>query len=318
MVNMSSLNNDPISCAEIRYNLNIMKETLQKGKIVDPVFMDIFQDAIASLPADQQPQLTRELAVIGKSMNASFNHKFERVNRTANQEVFGVENRPEVGEKIDLSVIANEYQLGDTKTALTNLAVDYDCRRIRGDGHCQFRSIGTGFLLSCQNMTEEAKRTKIDLINQRVESLVGNNPQEPLNTLKAPLFESIMRITPQNADQLVRNKNLSDNTVEFLRFLSAEQNFQHPSETFLQMLEQKETTLEDYCNGMERMDLAWEGGEPELCVISNCLDLKLVVLDVTVYNEANRFPARIYNEGAATPEIHLLYRPRHYDLLVEK
>ena len=311
---MSSIEGYRPSAAEISYNLSIMKGTVAKGRAVDPQFLDIFREAVGHLPGPEQKPLNNEINTIGTNLNALL----LKVDDTTKRTLFHPEERPLVGKQSKLGKMADEYgqqsELGANLRAIGN---NFRCQRIRGDGHCQFRAISTGLLLACQNLSSEEKVQKIASIDRQIQAL-GPQASQRLNAQKVALFDAITNINPQNAQALVSNKQSSDDIVAFLRVLSVEYTRVKQGETFDQMAEAEGCTPDQYYANMTNMNLAREGGEAELQALAMTLGIPIYVHDSTIYAAGSEDHIREYNSASDEPIVDLLYRPGHFDLLIEK
>jgi len=311
-------NPDPMTANEIRQNLAVMKSTIESKKIVDPKFLDIFREAIDALPKSEQKDLKKELNIVARRLDTEYQRRgmHNRVHVAASQAISsGDVKTARVGSTRPLAEMAADYQEGSPiKTGLINIErAGFICRPIRGDGHCQFRAVGAGLLLSC--VDANAKQAKIEFIENQIDRLVGSQSNHPLNTLKLEIFTAINHITPDNAEDIVSEKHLSETMVAFLRLLASEETRLNPPDTLLPDLATRHITLEDYVNGMAQMNLGWYGGQDELLAMAKCLDMPLAVYDAAIYNDTGRHFVNRYNEGSQQAPLNLLFRSNHYDLL---
>ncbi len=156
--------NNPITGEDIRYNLDILagKQHYPSGnrkleaKDITPTaleFLEIFAEDIQSL----------EKTSIDKSVTDGLNHSLAsvagriydalegRVIEKKSPSLFKDVQVPLVAkEPLSPSELASHYENGKVKNGLNKLPQDYKICRIKGDGHCLFRSIAMDVAMGCE------------------------------------------------------------------------------------------------------------------------------------------------------------------------
>lgn len=205
------------------------------------------------------------------------------------------------------SALAGEYRDGAVKEGLLGLDDhQYQILRVRGDGHCLFRSIGIGLMLGYEANPD--KETFIDFLNGLKITYPGEELARDIDDLIYYLSLGMDALT------FMRNREASDTMVRFLRHLACAHNRidQERIQTFLVM-----ENVNTYLNKMGNMKYARYGDEHEICAISNALQIKFLIADVEINTITPRGDDVNRPQGLILPPkgIGLLHRPNHYDYL---
>jgi len=302
-----SVNNLSYSTAEIQYNLSVMEKSVNSGKLVDAGFISIFQNAISELPDNEQGTLLNSVATIEKALNG-LTHK---TSHAALQTLINKGKSAGVQYPEPLNVVATKYESPINETLLS-LSDDFMFRGIKGDGHCFFRALTAGALLSYQHLSLTQKEDTTTHIKNQVAALSDSPKYQQLKKLSDDFIADVLNVTPNNVESLLLNKKKTDKYVEFLRLLASEYNRVNPSDNLLLDLESENKNVNSYCNVMSSMSSRQYGGEHEISALSTALGIKIHAHDVQRAGET------IYGDDNALATAHLLFKKSHYDLLVPK
>lgn len=301
---------------QVRQNIALYSQAIQSGQTLDSEFYEIIRQQINSLPVKDQFHYA---TLLDRACACPDTPSAFKTNERA-VETFDHIDRPRIGAYESMDAVIAEYdpeQPSLTKTGLQNLYPQFDFIRIKGDGHCQYRSIGTSLLYALAYMPYEQKQAKIEFLASQIDRLTGNQVDHPLQTMKEKVRSALEVSSPEFLNDVVYSDDLSDTIVHFLRILAAEEIQQNTPETLLGELDGK--PLKQYYAEMVNMELAKLGGQFELYALSRCLGFTINCFDASIYNESTNYFVNSFGDYvAAKPSIDLLYRPGHYDLLISK
>ena len=200
------------------------------------------------------------------------------------------------------------------KTELANCSAI----RIRGDGHCLFRAIAAHLLT----------RERLEALRQRRADLERLSPG--IGSLIDGALRSLSLSPPVSAVDMLNDPRFSDQWVAALRNLSVNswtELFQKPDRTLEEnnMLaaffmearlwlkagerETEQSVLARYAASMRDMSQANWGGEMECYALSRALGPQIRVINPQLRGRPLLTP------GSNPSDIHLLYRPGHFDAL---
>jgi hypothetical protein len=302
-----------MSFAEIQYNLKIMQKTLDQKGTVDQGFIVIFKQAIDSLQESAE------------------NKKLVRENLDAARvQILGLDkgelNKGEE-EKKSVKRPIEEFALGLTdplkKDYVMQLNKQFEYWPMAKDGHCLFRSIGTGLIGGLLKKSSVERREFLANLEASVDKLQTAKNGSPL-LVKYKKFEAAIKQLDEKkaSERMLAHANISDETVMFLRMLSSEYNRTHPTETLNQYVlsSQPNSSVEEYVEQMEQT--CAYGGDVEMIALGRTLGIELKVFDVECEHvDYNRPYWNEFKPKDTTPSmsIPLFYSQKnHYDLLVEK
>lgn len=227
------------------------------------------------------------------------------------------EANPLVSEKLDLAILHEEYRDDPVYTQKVKdlLAHCSYVRKTRGDGNCFFRAFGFAYL-------EKLLQDKAEL--HRFKGIAAKS-KDDLVSLGFPAFtiedfhETFMEVLQQveepasNLGALIdtfNDQGVSDYLVVYLRLLTSGQ-LQKDSEFYQNFIE-GDRSVKDFCN-QEVEPMAKESDHIHIIALTTAVGVgvRVVYLD---RGEAEKVNHHDFPEGC-TPQIVLLYRPGHYDVL---
>lgn len=187
-------------------------------------------------------------------------------------------------------------------------------RRVRGDGNCFYRAYAFGLFDTCSHNKETRERIykKLDsTLDWMVELGMPRFTTEDfhetfVDTLKAHCESG----TVDSLLETFNNEGMSNYLVVYVRLLTAAQ-LQQSSEDYLPFVEGLYRDMKEFCD-KEVMPVDKEADHLQIKAISECLNfpMKLVYVDQT-----DGAPNILVFPDGATPDVNLLYRPGHYDIL---
>lgn len=225
---------------------------------------------------------------------------------------------PLVGKPGPLAAYASESTLSDelqrALQALSEGPKHLMLCRVRGDGHCLFRSMaGSLVLTAAWGGLEYAQE-----LRQHLDKLRGTDADEVVAALEMLLGHSASDLGLV-ATRLNEEDGDSDRAVHALRKLAVSymrgnmERFRHCADDF-----------ESYCARMESMGGSTPAHSPaygshsEIVALTECLRVRVEIVDCTTIGHASTLP--IFRVGehlpASCPTIYLLHRGPHYHLLL--
>lgn len=253
-----------------------------------------------------------------------------------------------IGDLEDLSTVQKEFQKDPVYLAkVMNLASKYsNIRRTRPDGNCFFRAVAFAYFEKMSGDVEIFNRfyaavlpskdmmiaegfasfavedfyecfmeqlAKIGPDSEDANSKGGNSNtigNEESGSIDADIGKKIL----ENLIKTFNDQGLSDYIVCFLRLLTS-MNLKQNSE-FYQSFMEGEMTIENFCKE-EVEPMYRESDHIHIIAIAKQTGIKVRIqyLDRGSDNEAT---AHDFPEETECPDVHLLYRPGHYDILYLK
>ncbi|OQV18202.1 Ubiquitin thioesterase otubain-like [Hypsibius exemplaris] len=230
-------------------------------------------------------------------------------------------NVPFVAEKEDLSVLGDEYSDPVYIAKIMDLKSKYQwLRRTRGDGNCFYRSLGFSMFENFmragdKEKVEAMKRFMVEckdgLVELKYPALAIEDFMDVFNdqltkVMETPTDEELLRIFQEQGS--------SDFIVVWLRFLTVLQLRREPE--FYQNFIENHSSVVEFCQ-MEVEPMYKESDHIHIIAVASLLKIKIRV----EYMDRGDSPTVIghdFPEDDAVPEIYLLYRPGHYDILYRK
>lgn len=224
---------------------------------------------------------------------------------------------PLVGFKEDISSLLKEYADNDAiyLRKIKILSESYShLRRMRGDGNCFYRAFGFGYLeqlLSNKEtlirFRENASKSKDDLIGLGYPSFTLEDFHDQFISVIDQVSNGM---TPKELLQIFCDDGLSNYLVVYLRLITSCYLQKHGD--FFQNFIDENRTLQDFCKGeVEPMDR--ESDHIHIIALTKALDIcvRVAYVDRTDHDKIvfHNFP-----EGSI-PQLHILYRPGHYDVI---
>lgn len=233
----------------------------------------------------------------------------KHLNEIAGRMIDATESVPSnflMGDETELRTVAEHYSSDSVvRNGLMRLDSKYRTRRIKGDGHCQFRSIAAALLYLLEKgkpLDKKVKKgdfQKADEVTQIINDVIkGSNTVE----------------------ETMRNPEKSNLFVEYLRWMACEYNRKHQTGVFKSMAISLSKSPDKYLKDMANMDPPEWGGEPELIALSKALKIHIHVLDVRQIGKEQKLndTNMHFNKGKDKPQITLLLRLQHYDVAIKK
>ncbi len=294
---------NPISAAETIHNLNLLGDQLKTDlrqniqvlnmddyKSFFSIFTQDFEN-IASAKASGQITLTDH---DWSKLEASYQETLELINAVAIKYLKDVDI-PLITDPVPPSEFTARMAFAKENTHIkTNIEMLENCDilKVKGDGHCLFRSLGAA-IASSPETTAHFKKT--------FSSLIMKKDAPPLNK------EEIKACKELSIDTL-KTHPTSNHLVSALRKLACYYNSKDVEfQNFL-----TEPTA-DYLRKMTDMDLAEYGGEEESLALANLLEIQIHVINVTTKEISEK------THGSDSDQnLYLLFSPGHYDVLVPK
>lgn len=225
-----------------------------------------------------------------------------------------------VGDKEDIMILEQQY-IGDEiyKAKVKDLARKYSSlRRTRPDGNCFFRSFGFALLEnlyhdksnyeSFRNIAEKSKDKLLELGFQKF----------TLEDFHDQFMEVVNMIGKEDTNEdtlfeVFNNKDYSDYVVVYLRLIASGQ-LQQRADFYQNFIEGNRTVFE-FCR-QEVEPMFKESDHIHIIALSSALNVAVRVRYMDRGNSAEAIAHDFSDdvEGKA-PQIHLLYRPGHYDIL---
>ncbi|XP_022097922.1 ubiquitin thioesterase OTUB1-like [Acanthaster planci] len=226
------------------------------------------------------------------------------------------ENCPLVSDRYPISVLFDEY-LDDAvyKAKIEDLSMQYShIRKTRGDGNCFFRAFGFAYLERLLTDKKELKRLKTAAEMSKDQLVSLGFPSFTITDFHETFMEVIQQVEQQpEVDELVdtfRDQGISDYIVVYLRLLTSGQ-LQQNAEFYENFIEGGRT-VKEFCR-REVEPMARESDHIHIIALTSALDVgvRVVYLD---RGEGGKVIPHDFPDGCS-PQVVLLYRPGHYDVL---
>ena len=227
---------------------------------------------------------------------------------------------PLVGSCQDFSQVVKELSATDFAQKVEKLSESYEkIRRIRPDGNCFFRSLGFRYFQLLLQAETELKRFKDKIAGSAKEMADLGFPSFTVQDFYDNFMETLEKLGSEikSADpdlcDLYNDQGLSDYLVVFLRLLTSMQ-LQKECEFYQNFMEGGQTVAE-FCNtDVEPMYRESDHIHIIALTAATGINVRIIYLDRGSNKEAS---IHDFPEGSK-PEITLLYRPGHYDILYPK
>jgi len=226
---------------------------------------------------------------------------------------------PLISEKEDIEHLRKDFEDADPvyQAKLADLFGRYShIRRTRGDGNCFFRSYGFAILEACLNDVElleklslQAKETKDKLIN------LGYSAYTVEDFLET--FLEILDVVRkgQNMDELMEvynNQSYSDYLVVFLRLMVS--CYLQSNEDFYSAFIEGHASMKEFCS-QEVEPMGIESDHIHIIALTSSVNTTVQVEYMDRGGDESKVNSHQFPDDGSTPQIHLLYRPGHYDVL---
>lgn len=342
---------------EINYNLGILGTTLDKindpskrrGESIEGVdlaFIEIFLADINQLrtegfDSDKIAKLNAKLEPLADRMVDSANKVFGPNEAFVDVEV------PFMGKKSSFKELEKEYQNGNgyIKKGLAVLDEGYEFYRIRGDGHCLFRSVAAGVVRKL-SLSDEAFCQGVLSGLDALKKKYASNPyisEEHFVRIRTILQKVAQDHSEDFFEKTMSERETSEEMTEFLRRLACARNHARLDNDvdfaralFAEASANDYDSVQDYLKDMADMSKKLSGGEPELQALAEALQIDLHILDAKGMGEYESRKDEYQNDALLEKNTHdkrertiessvpsimtvdLLYRPGHYDFVVRR
>ncbi|XP_039273241.1 ubiquitin thioesterase OTUB1-like [Styela clava] len=222
-----------------------------------------------------------------------------------------------VSDKMEIMQLQNEYAEDDAVylQKVKILSEKYShVRKTRGDGNCFYRAFGFGYLeyLLQNKDCFSGFRAKASETKDKLEKLgYPSFTVEDFHDQFISVVDSVgSGITVEELLQTFRDEGISNYLVVYLRLVTSS-HLQQNSEFFQNFVDEYRT-VEDFCKGeVEPMDR--ESDHIHIIATTTALNLSIRV----AYVDRTNSEEIIYHDfpEGSRPQLHLLYRPGHYDIL---
>ncbi|XP_033647100.1 ubiquitin thioesterase OTUB1-like [Asterias rubens] len=226
------------------------------------------------------------------------------------------ENNPLVSQRYPISVLCEEY-LDDQvyRKKIDDLSRQYShIRKTRGDGNCFFRAFGFAYLERLLTDKRELQRFKTIAERSKAQLVDLGFPSFTITDFHETFMEVIQQVEQQpEVGELVdtfKDQGISDYIVVYLRLLTSGQ-LQKDAEFYENFIEGGKT-VKEFCR-REVEPMAQESDHIHIIALTSALEVgvRVVYLD---RGDGGKVIPHDFPEGC-TPQIVLLYRPGHYDVL---
>lgn len=222
-----------------------------------------------------------------------------------------------VGDRLGIMELQKEYAADDAVylQKIQMLSKKYiHVRKTRGDGNCFYRAFGFGYLEyllanreKFTNFRSKASDTKDGLVKLGYPTFTVEDFHDQFMEVVDAVGTGI---PVSELIEIFRNEAHSNYLVVYLRLVTS-CHLQQNSEFFVHFVDGNRS-VEDFCKGeVEPMDR--ESDHIHIIAMANALDLSIRVAYVDRGN-SDDITYHDFPEGSE-PELHLLYRPGHYDIL---
>lgn len=225
---------------------------------------------------------------------------------------------PLVSEPEPLGNLKNEYLQDDKFLAkIEHLLKKYSqMRRVRGDGNCFYRAF-TFMLFDCCHKHQDLRERILKKLEGTLAWLIKLGmptftTEDFHDTFVDCLKTHCESGTSESLLETFNNDGLSNYLVVYIRLLTTGQ-LHEKSEEYLPFVEGLYKTMKEFCD-KEVLPVDREADHIQILALAECLDfpLKLVYVDRSE-GEANE----VIIPYGAQPNVTLLYRPGHYDIMYQ-
>eukprot|EP00898_Chlorokybus_atmophyticus_P005114 jgi/Chlat1/5603/Chrsp369S05375 len=246
-----------------------------------------------------------------------------------------------------LTVMAHfvvNWQSSDDAAALSltqRLGAEYSAfRRVRGDGNCFYRGFMFAYLEHFMHQQDSSSSPQpeqvLDIIKQSTAKLVSHGFVEyTFEDEQATLADLLASVSPRHAPQQItldalvhrfRNPEVSNAAVMFLRFLTSCEIHSRTDffEPFIAGMTDNNQTVAQFCRASVEV-MGEESDHVHITALIDALKLPVRVAyldggmshgqDLAEVTQHDFHPQQDDGTPALVPEVVLLYRPGHYDIL---
>ncbi|CAF0772551.1 unnamed protein product [Brachionus calyciflorus] len=222
-----------------------------------------------------------------------------------------------VGDLIELNTLLNEYLAEDTvyRSKITELSERFRyMRKTRGDGNCFFRAFAFRYFETLMGKPDEINKLK-DLVNKFTSDLsqLGYN-SFTVDDFKDVFIEELEKLNNTSdirlLEEIFNNSGSSDYIVVFLRLIVSCY-LQNNSDFYLAFLETYQS-MKDFCSH-EVEPMYRESDHIHIIALTNALEIPVGIIYLDRADQEKATPHNFPDDS--NPNIFILYRPGHYDII---
>lgn len=226
-----------------------------------------------------------------------------------------------IGDRIPLDVLLSEYPEEDHvyRSKIHDLKLIYGTmRKSRPDGNCFFRAFGFSLFNSLLN--DEAEIQRLMAVGRSVRqdlhslgfSFTVDDFHEAYQESLTDLREGKVTTSQQLLDQIFNENSRSDYLVVFLRLVTSSHLQKHAD--FFQAFIEDGMSVKEFC-AHEVEPMYKESDHIHVIAITTATGVGVRINYLDRGGSADKINVHDFPEGVEHPQIHLLYRPGHYDVL---
>lgn len=230
------------------------------------------------------------------------------------------ENSPLISTKFNLSVLLDEYSTEDTvyREKINDLQKKFQfIRRTRGDGNCFFRAFAFAYLESLIGNKEKIQGLRT-IANKCAEDLATLGYHSfTIDDFKDVFLDVLEKLEGDiTSEELEVNvfcdPGLSDYIVVFLR-LVVSCFLQLNSEFYLSFISEEYQTMKDFCSH-EVEPMYRESDHIHIIALTNAINVPVGIIYLDRTTGQDKATQHNFPEDSE-PNITILYRPGHYDVI---
>ncbi|XP_030075729.1 ubiquitin thioesterase OTUB1 [Microcaecilia unicolor] len=222
-----------------------------------------------------------------------------------------------VSERLELSVLYKEYAVDDEiyQQKIKDLHKKYTyIRKTRPDGNCFYRAFGFSHLEALLDDSKELQRFK-EISAKSKEDLVTQGftefTIEDFHNTFMDLIELVeKRSSISDILGAFNDQSISDYLVVYLRLLTS--GYLQREHQFFQHFIEGGRTVKEFCQ-QEVEPMAKESDHIHIIALAQALNVSILV-EYMDRGEGGATNHHVFPEGSV-PNVYLLYRPGHYDIL---
>ncbi|KAE8607483.1 hypothetical protein XENTR_v10011198 [Xenopus tropicalis] len=232
------------------------------------------------------------------------------------QEIAG--HTPLLSERLDLSVLYQEYAPDDQvyQEKIKDLHRRYNhIRRTRPDGNCFYRAFGFAYLEALLGGGPELARFKEVSLQSKDELIRQGFTEFTIEDFHNTFMELIALVEKRPAvTELLaafNEQTVSDYVVVYLRLLTS--GHLQKDSIFYQHFIEGGRSVKEFCQ-QEVEPMCKESDHIHIISLSQALNVSIQV-EYMDRGEGGTTVTHVFPEGSDPPQVFLLYRPGHYDIL---
>jgi ubiquitin thioesterase protein OTUB1 len=234
------------------------------------------------------------------------------------------EQQKQVGDLESLTVLLEEYRDNAAfHPKISSIIEKYSgIRRSRGDGSCFYRSFIFGYLDTIKNskermdkMVQHADGVKAQLLELNYpEFTVSDFHENYVDVLKDVSGEDGRGVSTEELVSMLRDQGVDQYTVYFTRLIASAYMQKNPDNFFAFCMAMGHNDIKSFC--ASQVEASYVDAD-QLQIVALTESFKVGTRIVYLDGSTGELNHHDFPEGLE-PEIHLLYRPGHYDILYPK